>query len=47
MAGVEDLLQKHLLLVQDIKVNEDRINQIESQSNEFLSDEPIDGYLIV
>jgi len=44
LAGVEDLLQKHLLLVQDINVNEDRINQIESHSIEFISDEPIDGY---
>ena len=35
--GVEDILQQHSLLQQDIAVHGDRVKEIDEQSKEFLS----------
>nr|XP_026689485.1 spectrin beta chain, non-erythrocytic 1 isoform X2 [Ciona intestinalis] len=42
LMGVEDILQKHMLLEQDITVHGDRVKAIENQSQEFL--QPTDEY---
>uniref|UniRef100_H2ZPE1 Spectrin beta chain n=1 Tax=Ciona savignyi TaxID=51511 RepID=H2ZPE1_CIOSA len=42
LMGVEDILQKHMLLEQDITVHGDRVKAIESQSQEFL--QPTNDY---
>nr|CAB3266546.1 spectrin beta chain, non-erythrocytic 1-like [Phallusia mammillata] len=44
LMGVEDMLQKHSLIEQDISVHADRVKSIESQSKEFM--QPIeDDYI--
>jgi len=43
LTAVVDLLQKHSLLEQDIKINEERIKSIELQSEEFLAEQGTDS----